>query len=75
MMKFLTWKAWIVVVVVGMTVAIVTFLGLLEARQMLIERQQLREIVELIRTGRIIVGPPPQAPPQPPAASPPEKPK
>lgn len=59
----LSWRAWLVLVLVTVTVATVTFLGLIEIRQVLVERQQLREVVELIRSGRIQILPPP--PPQP----------
>lgn len=68
-MRLLTWRGWILVVVVGVLSASVAFFGLLTVRQLLIERQQLREIVLLIQQGRIRVEPPPQAtpPPAPPA--------
>jgi hypothetical protein len=70
-MRILTWRGWLAVVLVGACSALLSLVVALEIRAIATERQQLREIVELIRTGRIQVLAP--APPVPPPSA--ERPK
>lgn len=64
------WRGWGKVALVGALAALLAFFALVEVRQVLLEREQLRQIVALIQQGRIQVGPPPpSAAPAPPAPS------
>lgn len=73
------WRFWSLVVLVGLTAAVVGFLALVQVRHWSVDEQQLHEVVQLIQQGRIQVAPPqgPTVAPAPPAAPPPaaEKPK
>jgi hypothetical protein len=62
-MRILTWRGWLLVLVIGSCSAALTFWGLFTIRRLLIEEAQLQQIVQLIQSGRIQVlpehGPPP----------------
>jgi hypothetical protein len=63
-MPHLTWRAWIVVVLVGVCSATLTLFGWLGVRELVTERQKLLVIIGLIESGRIRIEPPPPPPAQ-----------
>jgi hypothetical protein len=62
-MRLLTWRGWVVAILVGVLSALITVLALAQLRHWLTDEEQLHQIVGLIQQGRIQIGPPPQAPP------------
>lgn len=70
-MRVLTWRGWLLLITVTVTIALVTMLATLQVRHWLQDEAQLHQIVQLIQSGQIRIYP--NTSEKPPAPTPPGK--